>query len=318
MQSVSARERLHALGPGIIAATSFGVGDAFAKVALAAGSDVLTLALCRGVVGVVILLCYLRIGVPPVPATPRERLIALGLGVLFAAIVFGLFKAIQLITVQIAVLTYFIYPLLTGIAGAIFGVERLSWRGLVAAIVAFFGLALMIGAYPRALPIVGLAFAIEAALCRTTFLLVARTALQKLDPRLTTWYSLLSSTAVFAIAAAATLNWQVPQTPYGWIAVLIVSVPPFGIASRAFTARLIITCSICPRSAFICPSAGSNSVTNAMSSLISRPSIFSTSSTTKFKLMTFGSSTCCRLKANNWAVSEAARLAALLTSLILL
>ena len=224
MQSVNARERLHDLGPGIVAATAFGVGDAFAKVALASGSDVLTLALCRGVVGIAILLCYLRIGVPPLPATPRERLIALGLGVLFAAIVFGLFKAIELITVQIAVLTYFIYPLLTGIAGAIFGVERLSWRGLLAAVVAFVGLALMIGAYPRALSIAGLAFAIEAALCRTAFLLVARTALQKLDPRLTTWYSLLSSTAVFAIGAVATLNWQVPQTAYGWIAVLIVSV----------------------------------------------------------------------------------------------
>ncbi|MGA8613285.1 MAG: DMT family transporter [Xanthobacteraceae bacterium] len=224
MQSEILRERLRALGPGIIAATAFGVGDAFAKVALAAGSDVLTLALCRGVVGVVILLCYLRIGVPPLPPTPRERLIALGLGVLFAAIVFGLFKAIQLITVQIAVLTYFIYPLLTGIGGAIFGVERLSWRGLVAAIVAFCGLALMIGAYPRALSIVGLAFAVEAALCRTVFLLVARTTLQKLDPRLTTWYSLLSSTAVFAVGAAATSNWQVAQTAYGWIAVLIVSV----------------------------------------------------------------------------------------------
>jgi drug/metabolite transporter (DMT)-like permease len=224
MQSVNARERLHALGPGIVAATAFGVGDAFAKVALAAGSDVLSLALCRGIVGVAILFCYLRIGAPPSPATPRERLIALGLGVLFAAIVFGLFKAIQLISVQIAVLTYFIYPLLTGIGGAIFGVERLSWRGLLAAIAAFFGLALMIGAYPRALSIIGLAFAVEAALCRTAFLLIARTSLQKLDPRLTTWYSLLSSTAVFAIGAAATLNWQVPQTAYGWIAVLVVSV----------------------------------------------------------------------------------------------
>jgi drug/metabolite transporter (DMT)-like permease len=224
MQSVTAREGLHALGPGIVAATAFGVGDAFAKVALAAGSDVLTLALCRGVVGVGILFCYLRVGMPPRPPTPRERFIALGLGVLFAAIVFGLFKAIQLITVQIAVLTYFIYPLLTGICGAIFGVERLSWRGLLAAIVAFFGLALMIGAYPRALSIVGLAFAVEAAFCRTAFLLIARTALQKLDPRLTTWYSLLSSTAVFAIGAAATLNWQEPQTAYGWTAVFIVSV----------------------------------------------------------------------------------------------
>jgi probable blue pigment (indigoidine) exporter len=224
MQSVNVRERLHALGPGLVAATSFGVGDAFAKVALAGGSDVLSLALCRGVVGVAILFCYLRIGARPLPATPRERLIALGLGVLFAAIVFGLFKAIQLITVQVAVLTYFIYPLLTGIAGAVFGVERLSWRGLLAAIVAFIGLAVMIGAYPRALSLAGLAFAVEAAMCRTVFLLVARTALQKLDPRLTTWYSLLSSTAVFALAAATTLNWQVPQTAYGWIAVLIVSV----------------------------------------------------------------------------------------------
>jgi drug/metabolite transporter (DMT)-like permease len=224
MQPVNARERLRALGPGIIAATSFGVGDAFAKVALAAGSDVLSLALSRGVVGIAILFCYLRIGVPALPAMPRERLIALGLGVLFAAIVFGLFKAIQLITVQVAVLTYFIYPLLTGIAGAIFGVERLTWRGLLAAFVAFVGLAVMIGAYPHALSIAGLAFAVEAALCRTAFLLIARTALQKLDPRLTTWYSLLSSTAVFAVAATATLDWQVPQTAYGWTAVLIVSV----------------------------------------------------------------------------------------------
>jgi drug/metabolite transporter (DMT)-like permease len=224
MQPVNARERLRALGPGIIAATSFGVGDAFAKVALAAGSDVLSLALSRGVVGIAILFCYLRIGVPALPATPRERFIALGLGVLFAAIVFGLFKAIQLITVQVAVLTYFIYPLLTGIAGAIFGVERLTWRGLLAAFVAFVGLAVMIGAYPHALSIAGLAFAVEAALCRTAFLLIARTALQKLDPRLTTWYSLLSSTAVFAVAATATLDWQVPQTAYGWTAVLIVSV----------------------------------------------------------------------------------------------
>jgi probable blue pigment (indigoidine) exporter len=224
MPSVNARERLHALGPGIIAATSFGLGDAFAKVALAAGSDVLSLALSRGVVGVAILFCYLRIGAPPLPATPRERAIALGLGVLFAATVFGLFKAIQLITVQVAVLTYFIYPLLTGLAGAIFGVERLSWRGPLAALAAFFGLALMIGAYPQALSIAGLAFAVEAAICRTVFLLVARTALQKLDPRLTSWYSLLSSTAVFAAGAAATLNWQGPHSPYGWMAVLIVSV----------------------------------------------------------------------------------------------
>jgi drug/metabolite transporter (DMT)-like permease len=152
------------------------------------------------------------------------RAIALGLGVLFAAIVYGLFKAIDLITVPIAVLTYFIYPLLTGIGAALLGVERLGWQGMLAALVAFFGLALTIGAYPQHLSVAGLAFAVGAALCRTVFLLVARLELQKLDPRLTTWYSLISSTAVFAAGAAATMNWQAPQTGYGWIALAVVSV----------------------------------------------------------------------------------------------
>jgi probable blue pigment (indigoidine) exporter len=224
MNPEGVRERLHALGPGVTAATAFGIGDTFAKVALAAGADVLTLALTRGVVGVAILFLYLRIGAPPQPATPRMRTVALGLGVLFAAIVFGLFEAIDLITVPIAVLTYFIYPLLTGIGGALFRIERLSWQGALAALVAFCGLALAIGAYPQALSVAGIAFAVGAALCRTAFLLIARTELQKLDPRLTTWYSLLSSTAVFVAAAAVTMNWRMPHTAYGWTAIAVVSV----------------------------------------------------------------------------------------------
>ena len=224
MESDSTRERLAALVPGIVAAASFGVCDAIVKLVFAAGIDVLTLALIRGVVGVVILYFYLRFGATPEPATPRMRNCALVLGVLFAAIVYGLFKAIDLITVPIAVLTYFIYPLLTGIGGAALGIERLGWHGALAALVAFLGLALTIGAYPQALSIEGLSFAVGAALCRTIFLLVARIELQKLDPRLTTWYSLLSSTAIFAIGAVVTLNWHSSQTAEGWILAFVVGV----------------------------------------------------------------------------------------------
>jgi probable blue pigment (indigoidine) exporter len=224
MNADGVRERIHALGPGVAAAAAFGIGDTFAKVALASGADVLTLALARGVVGVGILFLYLRIGTVPQPATPRMRLVALGLGVLFAAIVFGLFQAIDLITVPIAVLTYFVYPLLTGIGGFIFGVERLSWQGALAAVVAFCGLALMIGAYPEHLSTLGIALALGAALSRAVFLLVARAELQDADPRLTTWNSLISSTAAFAIAAIVTANWHPPQTALGWFSVLIVSV----------------------------------------------------------------------------------------------
>ena len=72
--------------------------------------------------------------------------------------------------------------------------------------------------------LLGVSFAVGAALCRTVFLLVARTELQNTDPRLTTWYSLLSSTALFALGVVATMHWQTPQTAYGWFAVAVVSV----------------------------------------------------------------------------------------------
>jgi probable blue pigment (indigoidine) exporter len=212
------------LGPGVIAATSFALSDTLAKFVFVAGGDVLTLALIRGVIGLGIIFAFLRFGPPLKPSTPRIRAIALGLGVLFAAVVYGLFKAIELITVPVAVLTYFAYPLLTGIGGFVFGVERLTWQGALAALVAFLGLALMIGTYPRHLSLLGIAFALGAAVSRAVFLLIARAELQEADPRLTTWHSLVSSTAIFAFAAAVTTNWHAPHGGLGWFAVLVVSV----------------------------------------------------------------------------------------------
>jgi drug/metabolite transporter (DMT)-like permease len=224
MKPSGAPERLHALWPGLVAATAFGVCDTLVKLVLAAGIDVLTLALIRGVVGVVILFAYLRLSATPAPASARQRVFALALGVLFAGIVYGLFEAIDRITVPVAVLTYFIYPLLTAIGGALFGVERIGWQGMATAVVAFCGLALTIEAYPQHLSAAGLSFALGAALCRAAFLLIARRELQQLDPRLTTWYSLLSSTAIFVVAAIATLNWPASHDVAGWLLAGVVGI----------------------------------------------------------------------------------------------
>jgi probable blue pigment (indigoidine) exporter len=230
--SSQVRERLYALGPGLIAATSFGVTDTLAKLVFAAGADVLTVAFIRGAVGIGVMLVYLRLDPPRAPHTPRERTVALVLGVLFAAIVYGLFEAIDLTTVPIAVLTYFIYPLLTGIGGAIFGLEPLGWQGAFAAIVAFIGLALTLGAHPQPLSVAGVALAFGAALCRATFLLVTRAELQDADPRLTTWYSLVSSTVILGIAEAVTMNWRTPQTVYVWFLIIVLSI---GVATAILT-----------------------------------------------------------------------------------
>jgi drug/metabolite transporter (DMT)-like permease len=147
----------------------------------------------------------------------------MGIGVLFAGLAYGLFMAIALTDVPTAVLTYFVYPLLTGIAGALTGIERLTWRSALAAVVAFLGLAMMIGAHPGNVALAGLAFAFGAACCRTAILLITRATLTHADARVTTWYSLLSSTAIFlALAAVHPLNF--PTTAGLWLALVGVGV----------------------------------------------------------------------------------------------
>ncbi len=211
------RDGLRALGPGVLAAVSFGFSDIFTKVALVAGWDALTLATARGVLATLFILVWLRAAPPLRRHTPRERWIALGVGLLFAANLYLLFAAIRMVAVPIAILSYFVYPLLTGIVGAAIGLERLRLGNAVAAVVALLGLALMLGAGSAHLVWLGVGLAIGAALCRMATLLVARAALSGADSRLTTWYSMLSSTAALLIVALGVRAPAFPDAAIGWV-----------------------------------------------------------------------------------------------------
>jgi drug/metabolite transporter (DMT)-like permease len=192
------------------------------KVVLIAGAGVLTMSAIRAVVGVAMLFVWLQL-VPPAAFSRRATWISLGLGVLFAGNVFLLFMAIEAVDVPIAILTYFVYPLLTGLAAVATRLEKITWRGAAAAVVAFLGLALMIGAHPTSLAAAGILAALGAAVCRVVILLVTRAFLSGADPLRITWYSLLSSTAVFLVTALAAGNWQPPATAAGWLALIVLS-----------------------------------------------------------------------------------------------
>jgi drug/metabolite transporter (DMT)-like permease len=206
----------------LLGASSFACADVLSKVVLNAGADVLTLSAIRGVLGVAILYGWLRFNPRP-DFPPPAKWIALGLGVLFAGNVFLLFKAFETVTVPIAILTYFVYPLLTGLAAAATGLEKITWRGAVAALVAFLGLMLTIGAHPTALAVVGILAALAAAVCRVVMLLVTRATLQGTDALQITWYSMISSTVLFVAAALAAQHFQPPAT-LGWVCLVALSV----------------------------------------------------------------------------------------------
>jgi probable blue pigment (indigoidine) exporter len=212
-------------GPALLAATSFACADVLMRLPLRDGADVLTVSTVRGVLGLALMMLWLLV-LPqrPQPLASRAKWISLGIGVLFTGNVFLLFKAIETVTVPIAIVTYFVYPLLTGLAAAATGLEKLTWRGPAAAVVAFLGLALMLGADPAGLTMIGILAALAAACCRTVMLLVTRATLGAADPRLITWYSLLSSSVLFVLISLAALNWQPPATAFGWSALAALSV----------------------------------------------------------------------------------------------
>jgi probable blue pigment (indigoidine) exporter len=216
--------RLSAMVPALIAAASFSVADILLKVIYASGMDVLTLVSLRGVLVVAFFWCWLRMAPPPRWHNGRQRLVAIGLGVLFAGTMFGLLKAIALLPVSIAILAYFIYPLLTGIAGAFTGVDRLGWRAMLTATAAFMGLALMLVQGVGALSWEGLAYAFGAAVFRVASLLGTKAWLSGTDARVTTWYSMVPSTILFLGAAALSGAWNMPAFAWGWVAFFAAAV----------------------------------------------------------------------------------------------
>jgi drug/metabolite transporter (DMT)-like permease len=126
--------------------------------------------------------------------------------------------------VPTAILAYFVYPLITGLVASLTGLERLGWRGGAAAIVAFIGLALMIGAHPGEIALMGILFSFGAAVSRAAMLLITRAFLAKADARLITWHSLVSSTVLFVAISLATQTWNPPHTALGWAALAGISV----------------------------------------------------------------------------------------------
>jgi drug/metabolite transporter (DMT)-like permease len=218
------RPTLSEFVPAIVAASAFGCADVLTKYTFIAGADVLTNTLFRGFVGLPMLALWLCVGVRPKPLGRRATVISLCIGVLFAGNVYWLFRAIELVPVPLAILTYFVYPLLTGLAAATLSHEAIGLRGAIAGIAAFFGLAALIGADIGGATLVGIGFALAAAATRVVILLVTRAQLGGADARLITWYSILTSTAVFVAMALASANWQPPQSAGGWAAMLGSSV----------------------------------------------------------------------------------------------
>ena len=201
---------------GLIA-ISFALNSACGGVAFEGGSNALTVLSARLTFGALMLYCVLRaLGVKcRLDAVKRRN--ALLLGLLLGLYSYGLFGAIEHIPVALAVLTFYTYPVFTGLGAWITGQERPSRVVLAALAVAFCGLALALNVPGAGFNWTGIGLAILASVAITVLILLSGRLIGSGDSRPVTLHMLISGAGVMTLAMFVFDAAELPVTTKGWI-----------------------------------------------------------------------------------------------------
>jgi probable blue pigment (indigoidine) exporter len=205
-------------------ALCYGSAVVLARFAFEDGSNAATVVSVRCTFAALAIGLALGIDGDPRRTTVRERSLLLGLGVFFALGVFSFYKAIEILRVPLAILVFYVNPLVIGVFGALAGFERLTGRTLLFALVSLVGLALATGASPETVDAAGIFFAVLAAALTAAVLVVSTHRLSHINAKNRTFWMMLSTSAAVTAATLAgdALMW--PRSALGLWAVAGVCV----------------------------------------------------------------------------------------------
>lgn len=194
----------------------FALGNTLANVAYAGGSDPVSLSAARFFFPAVALAAILSFARKPPTLPRRDGVVALALGIVTAVYTLALLSAIEILPVALAVLIFFLFPILTSVILAIMGWERLSLTTIAAGVLAFAGLALTLGVSRQALPFEGVIYSGIAALGLAIVSAVSSRVIRSGDPRPVTLYILTMASAVAIVIVLFRGEYLLPHTVAGW------------------------------------------------------------------------------------------------------
>ncbi|PPR11887.1 MAG: hypothetical protein CFH41_00763 [Alphaproteobacteria bacterium MarineAlpha11_Bin1] len=209
----------------VIGALAFAGNNVFAVLSYEAGTTPLTLITGRMIFTLIALTLIMKLLGLTIPLPKKERNAALGLGLLNGAMAFCLMSAFDYVAVGLAVLVFYLYPLLTGISAWITGQERLNTGLVVGLIGGFVGLALALEITGDSANSIGVTLAGSAALLMAATALLSARVLKTDNARSVTLHMHISAAAMFVIVSIILGELSLPETSLGWIAYL--SVPVF-------------------------------------------------------------------------------------------
>ena len=211
-------KRREILGIVIVVAVSFGFAfsNTLAGLSYRSGADPFSVSTVRFVLPSLILIGLLVAARKPILLPRRDGMIGIGLGIITAFYAWSLLSAIEVLPVPLAVLIFFLFPLITSVIVAILGWERLTRTTVIAGVVAFGGLALALGVTWSGLDPMGVVFGLIAAFGLAIVSVISSRVMKTSDHRQVTLYLVATAAIMFAVLALVRGEFLLPQSTTGW------------------------------------------------------------------------------------------------------
>ena len=184
--------------------------------ALAGGSNPLTVVTVRTLSGVLLLAAWLLYLGVSLRLSRRDLVLSLLIGVPLSANNYMINAAIGEIPVPLAVLIFYTWPAITTATSWLLGKERFRWRTAAALALAFAGVALALNVELTAAQAKGVWLALGAAFMWSAAFVAIGHFFHGRDTRLPTLYMMLTALAAFLAACIVTRNVAWPGTAAGW------------------------------------------------------------------------------------------------------
>ena len=213
-----ARTRLVGIAFGIAASAGLGLAVGIARIAFDGGTNGLSVSFARTWFAAG-LMAAMALAVGQRLALPRDmRWPIVCLGLLFAMMNYGNIGATRYIPVSVAALLFFVYPPLVGVLNAILDRRPPGLLKMVALLVAFAGLAVMLGVEFRGLDGRGVAIGLLAGTaCAVNIVWVSRRARHVNSFVLVMWMSLVAALSL-SLLNLFSGQFALPVTGIGWLA----------------------------------------------------------------------------------------------------
>lgn len=217
MSSPSRSREWAGIALALATAAAFALANTSASLAYHGGSNPMTVAAFRFVLPLLALVVWLRARGVALSLPPRDGLVAAALGAVTAAYTWALLSAIGAIPLAVAILAFYLFPLVATVILGLFGWEKLGWTTVVAIVLAFAGLALALDPRGGDLGLGGVALALGAAVGLGTVIAVSSRVIRSGDSRPVTLYMAAVAAVLLIALCAAYGAFALPRTGLGWV-----------------------------------------------------------------------------------------------------